>query len=635
MDADGGAPSSGTGAGGDVGNDGDDGRPHKALPSWAVRELSNARSAEVQQLCMQGIGVHHAGLLRSDRNLVERLFAAGCLRLLCCTATLAWGVNLPARTVVIKGTQVYDASKGGFVQLGILDVAQIFGRAGRPQFDSHGEGIILTAHDQLGHYLRLLTAALPIESRLASSASVLADHLNAELVSGTVASVNEAVAWLGYTFLGVRMRRNPLAYGVPWEELAADPQLAARRATMATAAAVALDKARMAAFDPATGALMPTETGRVASHFYVAHATIEVWNEQLARLPPSADGAAMDAAVLHAVASAGEFAQLRSRDTELAELSALRERACPVAVKAKPDTREGKVNILIQAHLSRVPVTLSDMSYVVQSGSRLLRALFALALQRSNPSLAAAALDLARASDARVWPFQHPLRQLATEEVRRARGRMPYVPSDAVALLEETAARDGEEVDRTSLTALRRTPKTGLEALLHSPARASAVAFGARVLPLMEVGDLRAAPLSRTLLRVTATLLPRFEWSDGVLHGTSHGWWVWLEDDEGERIYHAERLVLTKPQVVAARSRMAVADAARRRRRQAARTAAGRVSGGGGVEGGGSVEVAALTVAPAGYRLILRRTLPTPVRRPRQHRRGRMTRPRRLAFPWS
>ena len=49
---------------------------------------------------------------------MERLFSQGLLKVLCTTATLAWGVNLPAHTVIIKGTQLYDPQKGSFVNLG-------------------------------------------------------------------------------------------------------------------------------------------------------------------------------------------------------------------------------------------------------------------------------------------------------------------------------------------------------------------------------------------------------------------------------------------------------------------------------------------------------------------------------------
>lgn len=73
---------------------------------------------ELQELFAYGIGMHHAGMLRSDRNLMERLFSQGLLKVLCTTATLAWGVNLPAHTVIIKGTQLYDPQKGSFVNLG-------------------------------------------------------------------------------------------------------------------------------------------------------------------------------------------------------------------------------------------------------------------------------------------------------------------------------------------------------------------------------------------------------------------------------------------------------------------------------------------------------------------------------------
>lgn len=74
---------------------------------------------ELQEVFPNGIGIHHAGMLRPDRTLMERAFAQGHLKVLCCTATLAWGVNLPAHTVIIKGTQIYDAQIGSFKQLGV------------------------------------------------------------------------------------------------------------------------------------------------------------------------------------------------------------------------------------------------------------------------------------------------------------------------------------------------------------------------------------------------------------------------------------------------------------------------------------------------------------------------------------
>lgn len=91
------------------------------------------------------------------------------------------GVNLPAHAVIIKGTELYDPQKG-IVQLDVLDLIQIFGRAGRPQFDSLGHGTIITTHDQLKNYLSILTNQAPIESQFLKQ---LVDNLNAEIASGT------------------------------------------------------------------------------------------------------------------------------------------------------------------------------------------------------------------------------------------------------------------------------------------------------------------------------------------------------------------------------------------------------------------------------------------------------------------
>jgi len=88
-------------------------------------EVGRSKNKEIREFFDYGFSVHHAGMLRSDRNLAERLFAEGHIKVLCCTATLAWGVNLPAYAVIIKGTELYDQSKGKFVDLGVLDVLQV------------------------------------------------------------------------------------------------------------------------------------------------------------------------------------------------------------------------------------------------------------------------------------------------------------------------------------------------------------------------------------------------------------------------------------------------------------------------------------------------------------------------------
>ena len=71
----------------------------------------------------------------------------------------------------------------------ILVLLQIFGRAGRPQFDKSGEATLITTHDALARYLDKLVRDVPIESTFIKQ---LADHLNAEVVGGTVTTIEEA-----------------------------------------------------------------------------------------------------------------------------------------------------------------------------------------------------------------------------------------------------------------------------------------------------------------------------------------------------------------------------------------------------------------------------------------------------------
>ncbi|KAF7655892.1 hypothetical protein LDENG_00048920 [Lucifuga dentata] len=267
------------------------------------KQIQRSRNKQMKEMFPEGFGIHHAGMLRSDRNLMETMFSRGHLKVLVCTATLAWGVNLPAHAVIIKGTQIYDAKRGALVDLGILDVMQIFGRAGRPQFDKYGEGTIITTHEKLSHYLTLLTQKNPIESQFLNS---LADNLNAEVSLGTVTNVDEAVKWLSYTYLYVRMRANPLAYGINHRTFQMDPSLELYRKELVMEAGRKLDKARMIRFEERTGYFAATDLGRTASHFYIRYNTIETFNEHFNSQRTEAD-------ILSIVSKAEEFDQLKVR----------------------------------------------------------------------------------------------------------------------------------------------------------------------------------------------------------------------------------------------------------------------------------------------------------------------------------
>lgn len=72
---------------------------------------------DLKEMIVHGFAIHHAGLCRSDRDLVERLFFDKYIKVLVCTATLAWGVNMPAACVIIKGTQVYSPEYGKWTEL--------------------------------------------------------------------------------------------------------------------------------------------------------------------------------------------------------------------------------------------------------------------------------------------------------------------------------------------------------------------------------------------------------------------------------------------------------------------------------------------------------------------------------------
>jgi antiviral helicase SLH1 len=486
----------------------------------ALRDLKNTRSRELRELIPKGFGTHNAGMARADRNLVERMFGAGAIKVLCCTATLAWGVNLPAAAVIIKGTQLYSSEAGKFVDLGILDVLQIFGRAGRPQFQDIGIGMICTTQDKLQHYLSAVTQQQPIESKFSQK---LVDNLNAEISLGTVTSVAEAVTWIGYSYLFVRMRRDPRNYGIEWDEIMEDPQLVQRRRELVVKAARTLHNSQMIIFDERTDELRAKDAGRIASQYYVLQTSIEIFNTMMRPR-------ATETEVLKMISMSGEFDNIQSRASESMELQRLRSEKSlvPCEIEGGNDQAHAKTNILLQSYISGARLEdfalVSDTAYVAQNAARICRALFMIALNRGWGYQCTVLLSLCKSIEKRMWHSLHPFHQFD-------------LPQPVLNKLDE-------KWPASAIEELREMEASEIGALVHNFKMGTTISKLLDNFPTLSV-EVEIAPLNRDVLRMKLYLEPEFSWNDRH-HGTSESYWIWVENSETSEIFHHEYFILSR-----------------------------------------------------------------------------------------
>lgn len=478
-------------------------------------EANSAQNADLKDLLPYGFGIHHAGMSRIDRTTVEDLFADGSVQVLVCTATLAWGVNLPAHTVIIKGTQVYSPEKGSWVELSPQDVLQMLGRAGRPQYDTFGEGIIITTQNEMQYYLSLLNQQLPIESQFVSK---LADNLNAEIVLGNVRTRDEAVEWLGYTYLFVRMLRSPGLYsvGADYED---DHNLEQKRVDLVHSAATVLEACKLIKYEKRSGRLQSTEIGRVASHYYISHNSMKTYITQIQNNITTIE-------LFRIFAQSEEFKYIPVRQDEKVELATLLQKV-PIPVKEGIEENTAKINALLQAYISRLKLEglalMADMVYVTQSAGRILRAIYEICLRSGWASVAKTALDLCKMAEKRMWPTMSPLRQF------------PTCPRDIIQKAERIDVPWSNYFDLDP-------PRMG--ELLGKPAAGKTVVNLVKKFPRLEI-NAQVQPMTRTMLRVELTLTPNFEWDDD-LHGLAEAFWVLVEDCDGETILFHDTFLLRK-----------------------------------------------------------------------------------------
>ena len=311
----------------------------------------------LRQSVIDGVGFHHAGLSRADKDRVEEWFREGRIDLLFSTSTLAWGVNLPARCVVIRDTQRHDPLEGE-TEMSPLDVLQMLGRAGRPGYDDRGYAWVVCDGSSANRYRELLTEGKRIESRLANGddpgSDDLTTHLNAEIALGEVRAVDDAMDWLETTFYYVRADgESGYASGQRLRSMVSD-----RLEWLVDNGFVELTGLRVE----------PTPLGRLASEFYLGLPTARSFAD-LATDGPD------ESAVMRAIATASEFDSVAARSAETDAIDAVLGRQ---ADSLDPGAR--KVLAILRASTNgTTPSELQSDAWVIrQNALRLLGAMRAI-----------------------------------------------------------------------------------------------------------------------------------------------------------------------------------------------------------------------------------------------------------------
>ena len=203
------------------------------------------------------------------------------------------------------------------------------------------------------------------------------------------------------------MIRMPSLYGIDEEQIATDSHLVQHRADLVHTAAMLLSKAGMIKYDRRTGALQPNVIGKVASHYYIKHNSMSVYNENM---KPQMN--IIDVFRLFALSKEVHFIPIR--ENEKIELTKLIDKV-PVPVKGALDETATKINVLLQAYISRFKLEgydlNADMVYVTQSAGRIFRCLFEISIKRGWAQMSEILLNTCKMVERRQWSSMTPLRQ--------------------------------------------------------------------------------------------------------------------------------------------------------------------------------------------------------------------------------
>ncbi|MCL1829706.1 MAG: ATP-dependent DNA helicase, partial [Oscillospiraceae bacterium] len=167
-----------------------------------MTEQSDTDAALVLASCIRmGVAFHHAGLSADQREMVETGFARGKIKMISATPTLAAGLNLPARRVIIASWRRYDSNEG-MQPIPVMEYKQMAGRAGRPHLDPYGEAVLIAGNENDVDKLREMyidAPPEPVESKLGAE-NALRTHVLSTVSNGFANNRDQLISFFKDTF---------------------------------------------------------------------------------------------------------------------------------------------------------------------------------------------------------------------------------------------------------------------------------------------------------------------------------------------------------------------------------------------------------------------------------------------------
>ncbi|KAI0076468.1 P-loop containing nucleoside triphosphate hydrolase protein [Panus rudis PR-1116 ss-1] len=388
----------------------------KTLPWTRPRRIDRTfHDKRLDKLAACGIGVHHAGMTMDDRRATEDLYLNKTLRIIVATSTLAVGVNLPAHTVIIKGVKIFQNNVSQ--EYSDLDIVQMMGRAGRPQFgnissrrftigadsnllDKEGVAIILCEKELEAKYNALAQGQTVLESCLHKN---LSEHINSEIGLGTITDIQSAKEWLHNSFLFQRIQKNPRNYAIgkegnqTWQDKIDE---------MVTESIKTLQTNELVAEEGKRGALRSTPFGDIMSKYYIRQSTMGM----ILALPEKPSLREL----LEALSTSEEFSEIKFRSGEKQIYNKLRVHDDIRFKLKKIEKGSDKIFLNIQAVLGGI--NLNDPEYkngdnqpqlesltIFRHIARIARAMVEVGIEKANGAQVKHGMELLRCLSAKSW----------------------------------------------------------------------------------------------------------------------------------------------------------------------------------------------------------------------------------------